>query len=131
MIAASALIAPLSLAIDRPWTASAPTATQLMCVLGLGVLSTAAAYLLFFRILARAGATNVMLVTLLVPPTAILIGWLFLGEQLEARNFLGLGFIALGLGLIDGRPLRWTRAKMFARPTPGPAAADSPCARLD
>ena len=59
--------------------------------------------MLYFRLIDRAGATNALLVTLLVPPVAILLGGLFLGEQLAPQDFLGLGLIALGLAAIDGR----------------------------
>ncbi len=107
------MIAPLALLIERPWRLPMPTTMQI-AVLAIGLLTTALAYLLFFRILARAGATNVMLVTLLVPPSAFLVGWIFLGEQLEFRNLAGLAFIAAGLGLIDGRPLQFLRARLFA-----------------
>ena len=114
LTAASILIAPVAMAIDQPWRLPAPDGLQIASVLGLALVATAMAFILFFRILARAGATNVMLVTLLVPVTAILVGALVFGERLEPRNFLGMGFIALGLGLIDGRPLNWLRARLFA-----------------
>jgi len=74
-------------------------------VLGLAVLSTALAYIIFFRVLASAGATNIMLVTLLIPVSAILLGSLFLGEHLAGRQFLGMGLIGAGLAAIDGRLL--------------------------
>ena len=64
---------------------------------GLGLLSTALAYVLYFRILATAGATNVLLVTLLVPVSAILLGALVLGERLAPRHILGMALIGLGL----------------------------------
>lgn len=110
----SVLIAPMALAYDQPWTLPMPTTTQILCVAALGLISTAVAFILFFRILARAGATNALLVTLLVPVTAFIVGAIFLGEPLELRNLAGLAFIAAGLGLIDGRPLRYVRSKFFA-----------------
>ena len=69
-------------------------------------LSTALAYLIYFRILARAGATNVLLVTFLIPVSAILLGTLVLGERLEPRHLVGMAAIGLGLAAIDGRPLK-------------------------
>ncbi len=66
-------------------------------------IATAFAYLLYFRILAMAGAANTMLVTLIVPPIAILLGVVVLQETLPLRSFIGFGFIALGLVVIDGR----------------------------
>lgn len=71
-----------------------------------GLLGTAAAYLLYYRIIARAGAANAMLVTLLIPPAAILLGRLLLDEALAPRAYAGLGLIALGLVALDGRLLR-------------------------
>jgi len=64
---------------------------------------------LYFRLIDSSGATNALLVTLLVPPVAILLGALFLGETLAAQDFLGLGLIALGLAAIDGRLLSLLR----------------------
>lgn len=75
-------------------------------VLGLALLSTAFAYLLYFTLVARAGATNASLVTLVVPVSAILLGALFLGERLELFELAGIALIALGLVTIDGRMLR-------------------------
>jgi drug/metabolite transporter (DMT)-like permease len=78
-------------------------------VLGLAVLCTAVAYLLYFGILRRAGAANLMLVTLLIPPVAMLLGWAFLGERLHPGAKLGFGIIALGLVVSDGRAAAWLR----------------------
>ena len=64
---------------------------------------TALAYIVYFRILAGAGATNVLLVTLLVPATSVTLGVLFLHERLSIRQFIGFAVIALGLAFIDGR----------------------------
>ncbi|MNL15185.1 EamA-like transporter family protein [compost metagenome] len=72
-------------------------------LIGIALLSTALAYLIFFRILATAGATNLALVTFLIPVSAILLGSLILGEQLEIKHFAGMAMIAAGLAAIDGR----------------------------
>lgn len=72
-------------------------------ILGLALFSTSLAYIIYFRLLATAGATNLLLVTLLVPASAILLGVLFLNEALSVTQFAGLGLIALGLSAIDGR----------------------------
>lgn len=110
-VTASALIlAPLSLWVEQPWTLAPPDAVHWAAIAGLAVLSTALAYVLYFRILASAGATNLLLVTFLVPVSAILLGWLVLGEALEARHFLGLVVIGFGLAAIDGRLFRRPRA---------------------
>lgn len=73
---------------------------------GLSLLSTVVAFVLYFAILARAGAANLLLVTLMIPPFAISFGALFLGERLAPTVYLGLAVIALGLLVTDGRILR-------------------------
>jgi drug/metabolite transporter (DMT)-like permease len=106
LTASSLILLPLALAVDRPWALAVPGAASWGAMLGLGLLSTALAYVLYFRILAVAGATNLLLVTFLVPVSAIWLGALVLGERLEARHFGGMALIGAGLGLIDGRLLR-------------------------
>lgn len=97
----SLLLVPLALMIDGvPPLAAGPSWGA---VLGLGTLCTGFAYVLYFNVLARAGATNISLVTFLVPVSAILLGWLFLGEELGPAHVFGMATIAAGLLLIDGR----------------------------
>jgi drug/metabolite transporter (DMT)-like permease len=109
--ASAVLILPIMLIVDRPWTLEAmPSASVWLALAGLALLSTALAYVLYFRILAAAGATNLLLVTFLIPVTAILLGALVLGERLEPRQFAGMALIGLGLALIDGRIARMVRA---------------------
>jgi drug/metabolite transporter (DMT)-like permease len=110
--ASSLLLVPIALLVDRPWTLPAPGVTTSAAVVALAVVSTALAYGLYFRILARAGATNVLLVTFLVPVSAILLGALVLGERLQARHFAGMALIGVGLAAIDGRlAARWRGAR--------------------
>jgi drug/metabolite transporter (DMT)-like permease len=104
--ASSLMLIPIALLVDRPWTLPMPGVETLAAIFGLAALSTAFAYILYFRILAGAGATNVVLVTLLAPVSSIALGALVLHEHLEARHFIGLALIGLGLACIDGRPLR-------------------------
>lgn len=80
-------------------------------LLGMAVLSTALAYLLYFAILVRAGAANLMLVTLMIPPFAIGLGAAFLGETLEQEAILGFALIAMGLLITDGRALHLLRRR--------------------
>lgn len=101
--ASTLLLLPVALLLERPWLLAPPPATALAAVGALALLSTALAYLLYFRLLATAGATNIMLVTFLVPVSAILLSVLVLGEVLEARQLGGMALIALGLAAIDGR----------------------------
>jgi drug/metabolite transporter (DMT)-like permease len=91
------------LLVDRPWEGAMPSAQALLALAGLALLSTALAYILFFRILAAAGATNLLLVTFLIPVTAIVLGAAFLGETLALRHFAGMALIGVGLAAIDGR----------------------------
>ena len=76
-------------------------------VMGIAVISAALAYLLYFRILASAGATNVLLVTFLIPVSALLLGIGVLDEEIHLLEFAGMGAIFLRLILIDGRALKW------------------------
>ncbi|MTH64704.1 EamA family transporter [Paracoccus sp. DK608] len=78
-------------------------AAHWLAVATLGVLCTGIAYVIYFGILSRAGATNLSLVTFLVPVSAILLAWAFLGETLGPAHLLGMAIIAAGLSLIDGR----------------------------
>ncbi len=106
LTASTLLIAPLILA-----TQPQPAFTELLpatwaAILALSLVGTAFAYVLFFRILATAGATNLLLVTLLIPVTAVALGGLFLGERLAAGEVMGMAMILAGLAVIDGRILR-------------------------
>ena len=91
-----------------------PPISALASIVALALLCTAFGYVLYFRLIDTAGATNALLVTLLVPPTAIMLGWLFLGESLAPQDFLGLGLIAIGLAAIDGRLLSALRPRPAA-----------------
>jgi drug/metabolite transporter (DMT)-like permease len=103
-VSASALmLLPIMLLADRPWELAVRHASTWGAVLGLGLISTALAYVLYFRILAAAGATNLLLVTFLIPVSAVLLGALVLGETLLPRHFLGMALIGLGLAFIDRR----------------------------
>lgn len=96
------LLAPVAY-VDHPWTHGPPVPHVIAALIGLGAFSTAVAYLLYFRLLARAGATNTSLVTFLIPVTAVLLGALALGERLEPHQIAGMAVIAVGLVAIDGR----------------------------
>lgn len=114
--ASSVVLMPVMLRVDKPWTLPLPSVAAISAVVCLAALSTALAYILYFRILATAGATNLLLVTFLIPVTAILLGVLALGEKLQARHWIGMGLIGLGLTAIDGRLWR-AIAMTFSRPT--------------
>jgi drug/metabolite transporter (DMT)-like permease len=104
MLASSTvMLLPLVVFVDQPWTWPAPGVVPIAAILGLALLSTSLAYLLYFRLLASAGAVNLALVTFLIPVSAIGLAVLVLGETLALRHILGMGLIALGLAVIDGR----------------------------
>lgn len=108
----SAILLPAALIVDRPWTLAMPSTGAIVSLAALGLVSTAFAYLIFFRLLARAGATNVGLVTFLIPVSAILLGVLVLGETLAVRHVAGMALISAGLVLIDGRLLSGLKARL-------------------
>lgn len=106
LTASAAMMIPLAWSVDGPPVLALGLETWI-ATLALASIATAGAYLVYFALLREAGAANTMLVTLIVPPFAIALGAAFLGERLAAEAFLGFAVIALGLAVIDGRPLRW------------------------
>ena len=113
--AATIILVPLAVLVDRPWALPMPSAGAWAALLAIALLSTSLAYLLFFRILAVAGATNLVLVTFLLPGSALLLGALFLDEAVTLRALMGLALIGLGLAAIDGRPWGVARRLLDAR----------------
>jgi drug/metabolite transporter (DMT)-like permease len=120
--AATLFLAPLALIVDEPWTLPMPSGPAIASVFAIAAFSTALAFIVYFRILAGAGATNVLLVTLLVPVSSVLLGALFLDERLLTRQFLGFALIAIGLAFIDGR---LPRALLGGRNNPNPGSGNS------
>ena len=104
MTATSVITLPLMLAFDAPWLLPFPGVKVWACMVGLVLLSTVLGYVIFFRILAKAGATNISLVTLLIPASAVFLGSAVLGETLSSIQLLGMLLIGSGLLAIDGRP---------------------------
>ncbi len=117
--ASTVLVLPLALLLDRPWALAPPHAATWAAVTGLALASTALAYVIFFRVLAAAGATGIALVTFLIPISAILLSFLFLGERLGTRHLAGMALIGLGLAAIDGRLWRLLRSIGKSRHVPG------------
>jgi drug/metabolite transporter (DMT)-like permease len=107
LLASAAMMTIVAGVVDRPWQLPVPSAATWLAVIALAALSTALAYIVFFQILRRSGATNVMLVTLLIPVTAILLGYLVLGEEVSQREIIGALVIGSALLLIDGRVLKF------------------------
>lgn len=101
----TAIMLPVTLAIDGPMRFDLMPVTW-GAIGYYSIVATAGAYLLYYRVLAMAGSGNLMLVTLLIPPVAILLGAAFLGETLQPSAFAGFALLALGLVILDGRA--WT-----------------------
>jgi len=97
------LLLPFVLIFDRPWTLALPSLAGMGAVAGLALGSTGVAYLIYYRVLASAGATNLMLVNFMAPVSALLLGIFILEETLTIEQAIGMAFIAFGLALIDGR----------------------------
>lgn len=106
LICSAIMMAPLAI-FSGALGASVLSIQAVAAVIGIAAISTAMAYLLYFRILASAGATNVLLVTFLIPISALLLGIGVLGETVHILEFAGMGCIFLGLIVIDGRVLKW------------------------
>ncbi|HYF06847.1 MAG TPA: DMT family transporter [Acetobacteraceae bacterium] len=104
--ASTLILLPLAIGFEAPWTLPMPSGTAVAATLALALGSTALAYWIYFRILETAGPVNLLLVTLLIPVTAIALGVLVLGEALLPRHVAGLALVATGLLVLDGRVLR-------------------------
>jgi len=103
----SLLLLPFVLVIDTPWIyLGSLSLNTVISMLSLSLICTAYAYILYFKLIKNAGATNASLVTLLVPVSAIILGVLFLGETLTSNILLGMVSIGFGLLIIDGRILK-------------------------
>ena len=109
LCASSMILIPLTLWIDQPWTMTIPSIEGMGSLLGIALLSTALAYVIYFRLLKTAGATNLLLVTLLIPVSAIILGVFLLDESLEPQRLSGMAVISLGLLIMDGRLLQFFR----------------------
>lgn len=108
MVASSSMILlPVWLVVDRPWGLAMPAPGVVGAMVGLSVLSTALAYILYFRLLANAGAVMLSLVTFVIPASALALGVGLLGEEILPRHLMGLGLILAGLLAMDGRLAKW------------------------
>lgn len=108
---AGAMSLPLALLLEDPLAAGIPGMDSLLAMLSLALLSTALAFLMYHALLARVGANNTVLVTFLIPVSAIILGVTFLGETLDGNQVAGMLVIATGLAVIDGRILKKTQSK--------------------
>ena len=99
---ATLVIIPLAWWIEGPLTLNLAPRTG-MAIAYYALVGTALAYLLYYRVLAMAGSSNLMLVTLLIPPVAIVLGAWVLDEALHPAAYTGFALLALGLLVLDGR----------------------------
>lgn len=106
VLCATLILLPVAAMVEAPCTLPAPSVTAAAALLGVGLLSTALGHIIHFRLLASAGPTNLLLVTFLIPVSAILFGAALLREALAPQDFAGMALIGLGLAAIDGRLLR-------------------------
>ena len=118
LLCSSVLMGVLVLMFDDATLLAGVSATGWSAILGLAVLSTALAYIVFFRLVIHAGPANANLVTMLIPVSAILLGYLVLDETLKPREIIGTLIIILALVVIDGRAMKWLK-----RSRPGDHAA--------
>jgi drug/metabolite transporter (DMT)-like permease len=106
------ILLPAVLLFGQPSAFFTASNAALAALLGIALLSSAAAYLIYFRLIARAGATNALLVTFLIPVSAILMGLVLLDESISARQFAGMAAIFIGVAAIDGRAGRCIARKV-------------------
>ena len=107
LVCSTALLLPFAVVLEHPWDQPVPSLPALASIAALAIFSTALGFLIFFQIMAEAGATNAMLVTLLVPVSATLLGVLVLHEPLTPQQIAGGLLIAAALLIIDGRLWRF------------------------
>ena len=119
LLSSTLVISVVVAIVDQPWTLPAPSAGTWVALGALALFGTALAYIVFFEILVRAGGSNVMLVTLLIPVTALLLGNLFLSEPILPYEVAGAATIGLGLLFIDGRLPRRAMRVTATRVTAG------------
>lgn len=119
------MMLPVVFLMEQTWTMPIPSTMTWSAVLSLALLSTALAYIIYFRLLATAGPTNLLLVTFLIPITALILGYFFLSERLGLADFVGMGLIIAGLATIDGRLFGLVVARKQPNNT-APAASDDP-----
>jgi drug/metabolite transporter (DMT)-like permease len=119
--ASTLVLLPIAFLVDRPWSLPLPSTNAVGSALALAFVSTAVAYVIFYALIRRAGATNTILVTLLIPVGGVVLAWILLGEAFTPAEAAGMLLIGLGLVVIDSRVLRRARPSIpeeTARPAP-------------
>ncbi|MDO8401498.1 MAG: EamA family transporter [Bradyrhizobium sp.] len=115
LLCGAAILIPLSLVVDRPWTL-APSAGSMLALLVLAVFSTALAFVIYFRLVQTLGSVGTTAQAYLRVPIGVAVGVVFLGESLTATAWIGLGCVVLGVAAMT-IPTRKAPAVVEARPT--------------
>lgn len=111
LLVSSAIMLVLAFSFDHPVRLLHAPWLGWLAILVLALACTSLAYIIYFRIVARAGAANVLLATMMIPPCAIALGVAFLGEDIHLREIIGAAVIVFALIIIDGRALRLFRPR--------------------
>jgi len=114
LTASTLILLPIALIVDRPWLLATPSAIAIGSAIGLAILSTSVAYVLYYALIQRSGATNTILVTLLIPVGGVLLSWALLNEAFTPAEAAGVILIGSGLLVIDGRVLARLRRPAVA-----------------
>ncbi len=109
------IVGTLALVLERPWETSTPDLEAWFSIVWLGIFGSGLAYLVYFRLLGRWGATRTALVAYLLPVFGIVLGYLVLDERIDVTLILGTAFIIAGVGLVNGP---WGRRRIFAGTAP-------------
>jgi drug/metabolite transporter (DMT)-like permease len=96
LLSGAAILIPLSLVVDRPWTL-APSANSILALVGLAVFSTALAFVIYFRLIQTLGSVGTTSQAYLRVPIGVTLGVLLLGETLTPTAWIGLGCIVIGV----------------------------------
>ena len=111
---ATVITGTIAILVEHPWTIQ-PTLAGVGAIVWLGIFGSGFAYLAFFRLLSHWGATRTTAVAYLLPVVAIALGFLVLGEQIDARTVIGTLLIIGGVALVNSR---FGRQLIFARTRP-------------
>jgi drug/metabolite transporter (DMT)-like permease len=109
------IVGTLAIVLEQPWATATPDLESWFSVIWLGIFGSGLAYLAYFRLLSRWGATRTSLVAYLLPVVGIVLGYLVLDEAVDATLLAGTGLVIAGVALVNGR---WGRRRLFARTPP-------------
>ncbi len=108
------IVGVIALVVEHPWEAR-PDAQAVFSVVWLGIFGSGLAYVAYFRLLGRWGATRTSLVAYLLPIVGIVLGFLVLQESIDSTLVLGTGLVIAGVAVVNAR---WGRRRLFASTPP-------------